>query len=111
MDKLGSARRKGAIRLTRRFIMTITEEEAIARIMLGLKFGSMKLIETTKKKGGSKAIVLCITAPGPMGVQVRPIAELKLIRDAADSGKLYNRPTTMEMNSAWEKMYGKPIGR
>jgi hypothetical protein len=98
--------------------MTITEEEAIGRIMLGLGDGSLRLVETTRKKDGNKAFILCITAPlgkpsltepFEMKRQIRPIAELTLIRDAAEAGN-YNRPTTLEMNPAWKDKYGKPIG-
>lgn len=89
--------------------MKVSKEEAIARILLGLKNGSIRLVETTKVEDGSPAILMCITTVPP-NVLVRPIAEMSLILDSADAGKLYEKPKTLNMNPSWEGKYGRPIG-
>lgn len=87
--------------------MTISTEEAIARIMLGIEDKSLRLIETTRRSDGSKATLLCITTPTGL---IRPIADMALILDAADSGSLYDPPNAVRMNAAWQGKYGRPLG-
>ena len=93
--------------------MVISKDEAVARIILGLKDGTMRLYETTRRADGEPAVVLCITAPSgaePNRSLVRPIAELSMILDSADAGRLYERPKELVANKEWEKKYGRPIG-
>lgn len=89
--------------------MTITTEEAIARVMLGIEDKSLRLLETTRKADGSKAVLLCITTPTGL---IRPIADMTLILDAADAGRNYDPPKDagVRMNAAWQGKYGRPIG-